>query len=161
VRVLLLAFAEALSDSTPVLISVGAALTIVAVTFGAGISYAKTGARMAAMEDRVGRLEAKVTEVVNRLDAGLAAQSSRIDREVASLKRGIAEAERDASESDGQISSRVHRLGDIAQDLAVRMAQAETHLGYDGRGQTTPVRPEPPPRPRPRRSGDPAPDESR
>lgn len=141
-------------DSTPVVLTIGAIVTLVSVAFGAGLVYSRIGARMTTIDGPRGELE----QVRGRLDTIAASLKS----ETASLRRAIEIAERDCGEGDAAISARVHRLGDIAQDLLVRMAQAETHLGYDGRGQTTPVRNEPAIRPRPRDPRrDPDPGESR
>lgn len=151
--VVILAITEALSQSTPVLVSVSAAATVVAVAFGMGLGWAKWGARLDKIDGKDGAVE-RLTESIREAKKATA-------EEFVKLRRELADLDRDGSAGDASLASRIHRLGDIVQDLQVRIAQAETHIGYDGRGQTTPVRAEPVPRPPKRRTTDPPPGDSR
>ena len=146
--VILLALADALSESTPVLITAGATITLVSIAFGMGVVWTRIAARLERIDGQDGAL-ARARDAAGDAATAVAAELARLGRVLAAL-------DRDGSEGDATLAGRIHRLGDITQDLQVRIAQAETHLGYDGRGQSTPVRPEPPPRPK-RRTVEPGP----
>lgn len=139
--VILLALADALSESTPVLITAGATITLVSIAFGMGVVWTRIAARLERIDGKDGALE----------------RSSSAMKE---LRREIAALDRYTSDCDASLSARIHHLGSVAQDLQNRMFGAEKQLGYDGRGQTTPIRAEPS-TVRPRRPQDIGPGDSR
>ena len=55
--VILLALADALSESTPVLITAGATITLVSIAFGMGVVWTRIAARLERIDGKDGALE--------------------------------------------------------------------------------------------------------